>query len=156
MNGGYQHKRRFVDRSEPLVPANDYADWLRLFDHSYVCELCACLSWGGFLDYWLSHKDELTCRIGTIEPLHYRISASTVGFDDDYVQRIALITNALRPRAYDFGMSLITNAFAYLALYNQELTCSCLSRVKIRFGKFLYHCLPGQCEYMPNAYPQSL
>ncbi|KAH7695132.1 hypothetical protein AAVH_37813, partial [Aphelenchoides avenae] len=139
VDSGYPRNGRFVNRLEPLVPADDYADLLRLIDHSYVNRLCACFSCGGFLDYWLSHKDELTCRIGTIEPYHYIQSVlQSIDLDDGCVRRIERIMSVLRPCVYYVGTYVVPDFFAYLALYRQTLTHTCVPHLKIRFGKFLY------------------
>ncbi|KAH7714570.1 hypothetical protein AAVH_18068 [Aphelenchoides avenae] len=139
VDSGYPRNGRFVGRLEPLVPADDYADLLCLFDRSYVNRLCACLSCGGFLDYWLSRKDELTCRIGTLEPYHYiQSQLQSVDLDDACVRRIERIMSVLRPSVYYVGTYVVPNFFAYLSLYRQRLTETCVPHLKIRFGKFLY------------------
>lgn len=64
---------RFLNRHEPLVAAEDYADLLRLFDHSFVDKFAACFACnGGFLDHWLRHKDEVGCRINGFSTTYVR------------------------------------------------------------------------------------
>ncbi|KAH7710632.1 hypothetical protein AAVH_22088 [Aphelenchoides avenae] len=92
----YQHQDRFINRYEPLVPADDYADLLRLFDHSFVNELTSCSFCGGFLDYWLRCNEEISCRIGKFRPTRY---CPAVNYDD-CLRRVHLVMNTLQPSMY--------------------------------------------------------
>ncbi|KAH7693610.1 hypothetical protein AAVH_39352, partial [Aphelenchoides avenae] len=90
---------RFLNRREPLVPAEDYADLLRLFDHSYVHKFAACFACNGFLDYWLRHKDEVSCRVNGFSTTYVSECAQAVDYDDCR-RRVDFFVDSLQPSEY--------------------------------------------------------